>query len=139
MAAARVNVGAGRLMANGMIYFNADEGGVELDLLTSLPVVTRKYIAVIVWGQVIDTQTEPRTFLTDVTTRATVARVVATQNVRHANIVDGCRHGGAGPAETGDRGQCAAGRLDPVRSWRHHLNRGLQARAVIARGGQPPQ
>src|SRR5262245_48663302 len=85
-ATARVTVGAGRLMAAGLVYFNADEGGVELDLLAMLPAVTRKIIAVVVWGQAIDTQTEPRTFLTDRRTRATVARVVSTVNARHANI-----------------------------------------------------
>lgn len=85
-SAAHVTVGSGRLFSGGVVYFNSDQGGTDLDLLASLPAVTRRYIAVVVWGQAIDSDTEPRTFLTDATTRATVARVVSTVNERHANI-----------------------------------------------------
>ena len=83
---ARVTVGNGRLYYNGKVYFDGNEGGTELDLLTLLPVATRKYIAVVVWGVEQDTDTEPRTFLTDAVTRATIAQVTSTTNERHANI-----------------------------------------------------
>ena len=85
-APAMVTVGNGRLYHNGHVFFNDSEGGASLDLLAVLPVVTRRYVSVVVWGQEIETDTEPRTFLTDPVTRATVARVVSTENRRWANI-----------------------------------------------------
>ena len=85
-APAVVTVGNGRLYHNGLVFYNDSEGGASLDLLGVLPVVTRRYVGVVVWGQEIETDTEPRTFLTDPVTRATVARVVSTENRRWANI-----------------------------------------------------
>ena len=85
-APAVVTVGNGRLYHNGLIFYNDSEGGQSLDLLGVLPVVTRRYVGVVVWGQEIETDTEPRTFLTDPVTRATVARVVSTESRRWANI-----------------------------------------------------
>ena len=85
-APAVVTVGNGRLYHNGHVFYNDSEGGASLDLLGVLPVVTRRYVGVVVWGQEIETDTEPRTFLTDPVTRATVARVVSTENRRWANI-----------------------------------------------------
>jgi len=84
---AAVQVGPGRLYTvNGPVFFIADSPGIEIDFLGQLPVVTRRWAAITVWGQEIETQTEPRTFLTDATTRATVARVVSTETRRHVNI-----------------------------------------------------
>ena len=85
-APAVVTVGNGRLFHNGLVFYNDSEGGASLDLLGVLPVVTRRYVGVVVWGQEIETDTEPRTFLTDPVTRATVARVVSTESRRWANI-----------------------------------------------------
>jgi hypothetical protein len=85
-APAVVTVGNGRLYHAGHVFYNDSEGGASLDLLGVLPVVTRRYVGVVVWGQEIETDTEPRTFLTDPVTRATVARVVSTENRRWANI-----------------------------------------------------
>jgi hypothetical protein len=85
-APAVVTVGNGRLYHNGLVFYNDNEGGTSLDMLSNLPVVTRRYVGVVVWGQEIETDTEPRTFLTDPVTRATVARVVSTENRRWANI-----------------------------------------------------
>jgi hypothetical protein len=85
-APAVVTVGNGRLYHGGLVFYNDSEGGASLDLLGVLPVVTRRYVGVVVWGQEIETDTEPRTFLTDPVTRATVARVVSTENRRWANI-----------------------------------------------------
>ena len=85
-APAVVTVGNGRLYHAGIVFYNDNEGGASLDLLGVLPVVTRRYVGVVVWGQEIETDTEPRTFLTDPVTRATVARVVSTENRRWANI-----------------------------------------------------
>ena len=85
-APAVVTVGNGRLYHAGLVFYNDSEGGASLDLLGVLPVVTRRYVGVVVWGQEIETDTEPRTFLTDPVTRATVARVVSTENRRWANV-----------------------------------------------------
>ena len=85
-APAVVTVGAGRLYHNGLVFYNDSEGGTSLDLLGILPVVTRRYVGIVVWGQEIQTDTEPRTFLTDPVTRATVARVVSTESRRWTNI-----------------------------------------------------
>jgi hypothetical protein len=85
-APAVVTVGNGRLYHNGLVFYNDSEGGSSLDLLSVLPVVTRRYVGIVVWGQEIETDTEPRTFLTDPVTRATVARVVSTESRRWANI-----------------------------------------------------
>ena len=85
-APAIATVGNGRLYHAGVVFYNDNEGGTSLDLLSILPVVTRRYVGVVTWGQEIETDTEPRTFLTDPVTRATVARVVSTENRRWANI-----------------------------------------------------
>jgi len=97
-APAAVTVGNGRLFHAGLVFYNDNEGGTNLDLLSVLPVVTRRYVGVVVWGQEIETDTEPRTFLTDPVTRATVARVVSTENRRWANISTVV--GGEGPDPT---------------------------------------
>jgi len=85
-APAVATVGNGRLYHGGLVFYNDNEGGTPLDLLGILPVVTRRYVGVVVWGQDIETDTEPRTFLTDPVTRATVARVVSTESRRWANV-----------------------------------------------------
>ena len=94
-APAVVTVGNGRLYHNGLVFYNDNEGGSSIDLLSVLPVVTRRYVAIVVWGQEIQTDTEPRTFLTDPVTRATVARVVSTESRRWANVSTVA--GGEGP------------------------------------------
>lgn len=84
---AEVTVGAGRLyVTDGRVFFNTTEGGEVIDLLPLLPVVTRKYVVIAAWGTEVETETEPRSFLTDAVTRTTVARVVATEARRHANL-----------------------------------------------------
>ncbi|MCO5144536.1 MAG: hypothetical protein M9895_00005, partial [Aquamicrobium sp.] len=83
---AEVTVAPGRLYRNGEVYARDDEGGVTLDLSTLLPAVTRKIVTVVVWGNTVDTATEPRTFLLDPVTRTTEARVVSTESRRVAYI-----------------------------------------------------
>src|SRR4051794_32262182 len=71
---AEVTVGAGRLyVTDGRVFFNTTEGGEVIDLLPLLPVVTRKYVVIAAWGTEVETETEPRSFLTDAVTRTTVA------------------------------------------------------------------
>lgn len=83
---AEVTVAPGRLYRNGEVYARDDEGGVTLDLSTLLPAVTRKIVTIVVWGNTVDTATEPRTFLLDPVTRTTEARVVSTESRRVAYI-----------------------------------------------------
>lgn len=84
--AAQVTVGAGRLYQGGEVFFRDDDGGVVLDLLTLLPSVTEKIVAIAVWGQTIQTNTVPRTFLVDIDTEQTEARATATEVRRFANV-----------------------------------------------------
>jgi hypothetical protein len=84
---AEITVAAGRLYSSdGRVFYNTTEGGEVIDLLPHLPVVTRKYVAIAAWGTEVETETEPRSFLTDAVTRTTVARVTATESRRHANL-----------------------------------------------------
>lgn len=83
---AEITVAPGRYYKNGEVYARDDEGGVTIDLSTLLPAVTRKIVTVVVWGNTVDTATEPRTFLLDPVTRTTEARVVSTESRRIAYI-----------------------------------------------------
>lgn len=85
-AASEIEVAGGRLFAAGKVYYNDSEGGTTINLASVRPATTQKYVAVVTWGTETDTDTEPRTFLTDATTRATVARAIATESRRWANI-----------------------------------------------------
>lgn len=88
--AARVTVGAGRLYSGNddgtPVYFNDDEGGVEVNLLALLPVATNRIITIGVHGVQGPADGEPRTFLTDAKTRATVGKVTATEIRRRAEV-----------------------------------------------------
>lgn len=81
-----VTVGAGRYYNQGKVFYRNDEGGVTLSLADHVPIVTKKIVTVAVWGNEVDTATQPRTFLTDPETLATHAETVATENRRHAEI-----------------------------------------------------
>jgi hypothetical protein len=82
-----VTVGAGRLYTNdGPVYYNDDAGGTPLNFIQQLPATGKKIAAVVAWGQTIDSDTEPRTFVTNAQTRATESRPVSTTSIRHANI-----------------------------------------------------
>jgi hypothetical protein len=83
---AEVTVSEGKLYANGKVFFNDQQGGTEVDLLARLPAVTRRIVAITVWGNEQDSKLEPRTFLADAETRAVVARETATEHWRWANI-----------------------------------------------------
>ena len=86
-ATTKVVVGPGRLFdADGKVYFNADQGGTEIDFIGVLPTVGKRYVGLVASGSEILTQTEPRTFVIDAQTRATEARVTPTISSRHASI-----------------------------------------------------
>lgn len=85
-APAQITVGNGRLYQAGLVYFNDTNGGQQIDLLASLPLVTRRVAAIVAWGTPVPANVQPRTFLTDPVTRASVARAKATELWRWANI-----------------------------------------------------
>ena len=94
-APAQVTVGNGRFYQSGKVYFNDTAGGYVLDLSSNLPLVTRRIVAIVVWGTSSTADPETRSFLTDVTTRAAVARTVTTEQWRWATI--GTEGGSEGP------------------------------------------
>jgi len=81
-----VTIGNGRFYQNGLVYFNDTNGGFAIDLLSSLPLVTEKIVAIVVWGTSVPANTQPRTFLTDPVSRASVARAKSTEQWRWANL-----------------------------------------------------
>jgi hypothetical protein len=83
---AEVTVSPGHLFYLGKVYYNDQTPGTTVNLLARLPAATRRLIAITVWGTESDTDLEPRTFLTDAQTRATIARETATEHRRWANI-----------------------------------------------------
>jgi hypothetical protein len=92
---AQITVGSGHLYNLGKVYFNDTEGGSVLSLLDRLPSTTQRIIAVTIFGSDTDTELQPRTFMTDVETRAVQARAVSTEHWRWANI--GLVSGAEGP------------------------------------------
>lgn len=84
--AAQITVGSGRLYNAGKVYSRADAGGTVIDLIDTLPVTVRKIVAIVVWGQEIQSGLQPRSFLVDVDTEQTEARTTPTELRRFANI-----------------------------------------------------
>lgn len=83
---AEITVGNGRFYQAGLVYFNDTSGGQVIDLTANLPLVTRRVVAIVVWGSAVNSNVQPRTFLTDVVTRASVARAKATELWRWATL-----------------------------------------------------
>lgn len=81
-----VTVGEGRYYNQGKVYYRNDEGGVVLSVADYVPVVTKRIVTVAVWGNEIDTNVQPRTFLVDADSLQTEAEAVATESRRHAEI-----------------------------------------------------
>lgn len=83
---AEITVAPGRYYEAGKVFINDDDGGVTLDLASNLAAVSKRIITVVAYGNPIDTETEPRTFLLNPITRATEGRVVSTVNLRRAEV-----------------------------------------------------
>ncbi|MEW5763717.1 MAG: hypothetical protein ACOYXN_00400 [Acidobacteriota bacterium] len=73
-----------RFYNDGMVY--ASELTQALNLFAYLPVVAKKIVAVVVWGEEIESDVEPRDFLIDITTGETEPRAVAMTTARIANV-----------------------------------------------------
>lgn len=83
---ATVTVGSGLVYNAGKVFLRDDEGGVDIDLIPNIPAIGNKWVVIVAFGQEIDSEVEPRTFLIDPITRATEARAVPTVNLRYANV-----------------------------------------------------
>ncbi len=83
-SATSVKVAPGRLYQAGAVYISPDEQ--SLNLFAYLPLVTKKKLAVVAWGQEIDTDVQPRDFLIDLTSGATEPQAVAMEHRRAAQV-----------------------------------------------------
>lgn len=94
-----VTVGEGRYYSQGKVFYRNDEGGVVINLADYIPVVTKKIVTVVVWGNQVETAIEPRTFLIDAETGQTEAEAVATESRRFAeiNVVPGTENANPQP------------------------------------------
>jgi len=82
-----VRVSVGRLFASSGAIFGFDaEGGQTLDFLQHLPAVSQRIATVIVYGNTINTDVEPRTQLVDVESEDTQGVELATENRRQAYV-----------------------------------------------------
>ena len=83
-AATEITMSSGRLYAGGRVY--GRETDVVIDLFNQLPLVTRKRVAIVAYGQAVDTDSEPRDFLIDAQTGTTEPQSVAMENHRNAEL-----------------------------------------------------
>lgn len=83
-SSSEVDVAALRFYNNGLVYVS--EQTETMNLFQYLPMVTKKCVAVVVWGEQTDTEIEPRDFLIDLTTGATQPQAVAMTRLYKANI-----------------------------------------------------
>ena len=79
-----VSASPGRLYNAGAVY--AREDTVVLDVFNSLPVTTKKYFAVVAWGQTIEEDIQPREFLIDADTGMSEPQSVSMRETRYCNI-----------------------------------------------------
>ncbi|WP_412506656.1 hypothetical protein [Roseovarius sp. SYSU LYC5161] len=83
-AATEVTMSSGRLYAGGAVYARNED--VVVDLFNVLPLVTRKRVAIVAFGQEVETDVQPRDFLIDAQTGATEPQSVAMENLRRAEV-----------------------------------------------------
>jgi len=83
-AATEITLSAGRLYAGGAVY--ARETDIIVDLFNVLPLVTRKRVAIVTFGQEVETDIQPRDFLIDAQTGTTEPQSVAMESLRRAEV-----------------------------------------------------
>lgn len=83
-AATEITLSPGRLYAGGEVYARGEN--VVIDVFNLLPLVTRKRVAIVAFGQGVDTDVQPRDFLIDAQTGATEPQSVAMENLRRAEL-----------------------------------------------------
>lgn len=83
-SATEITIAPGRYYVAGVCY--VAEAATVINLLPRLPLATKRKLAVVVWGQEVETDIEPRDFLVDVQTGATEPRAVAMTKLRQAQV-----------------------------------------------------
>jgi len=83
-AATEVTLSSGRLYAGGAVF--ARDEDVVVDMFNVLPLVTRKRVAIVTFGQEVETDIQPRDFLIDAQTGTTEPQSVAMENLRRAEV-----------------------------------------------------
>jgi hypothetical protein len=83
-AATEVTLSPGRLYAAGAVYARAED--IVVDMFNVLPLVTRKRVAIVTFGQEVETDIQPRDFLIDAQTGTTEPQSVAMESLRRAEI-----------------------------------------------------
>lgn len=81
---AEVTVDPGRLYFSGAVYVAEDD--TVFDLIGVLPNTNYKWVAIVGYGNTVETDTQPRDFLIDATTGATEPAAVSMQKLRKAEI-----------------------------------------------------
>lgn len=82
--AAEVTLDPGRLYASGAVY--AREDSVIIDLFNSIPLVTKKRVAIVAYGQTIEDDVQPRDFLINADTGATEPQSVPMVQSRRCEV-----------------------------------------------------
>lgn len=83
-AETEVTLDDGRLYVGGEVF--ARDNDVVVDLLNALPLVTKKRVAIVAYGQTVETDVQPRDFLIDIQTGTTEPQAVAMEELRRAEI-----------------------------------------------------
>ena len=83
-AATEITLSPGRFYAGGQVF--ARNENVVIDVFNSLPLVTKKRVAIVTYGQAVDTDVQPRDFLIDAQTGTTEPQSVAMENHRRAEL-----------------------------------------------------
>lgn len=83
-AASEITLSPGRLYAGGQV-FGRDEN-VVIDIFNQLPLVTRKRVAIVAFGQTVETDVQPRDFLIDAQLGTTEPQSVAMESHRRAEL-----------------------------------------------------
>lgn len=83
-AATEITLSSGRLYSSGEVF--ARNESIVIDLFNQLPLVTKKRVAIVAYGQEVDTDVQPRDFLIDAQLGTTEPQSVAMENFRRAEL-----------------------------------------------------
>jgi hypothetical protein len=83
-SATEVTLSPGRLYAGGAVFARNED--IIVDMFNVLPLVTRKRVAIVTFGQEVETDIQPRDFLIDAQTGTTEPQSVAMENLRRAEL-----------------------------------------------------
>ncbi|MCI5078708.1 hypothetical protein [Oricola sp.] len=83
-SATEVTLSPGRLYAGGAVYARGED--IVVDLFNVLPLITKKRVAIVAYGQEVETDVQPRDFLIDAQTGTTEPQSVAMESLRRAEV-----------------------------------------------------